>query len=51
VLRSRAPIDSAAAQMEWSESMDELAARRKPGRVVRDPQGAEVGVPRDVLKR
>jgi hypothetical protein len=51
VLRSRAPIDSAAAQMEWSESMDELAARRKPGRFVRDSQGAEVGVPRDVLKR
>jgi len=28
VLRSRPPIDSAAAQIEWSESMDRLAERR-----------------------
>jgi len=39
VLRSGPPIDSAAAQMEWSDSMDELAARRrKTGRFTRDPQ-------------
>jgi hypothetical protein len=36
--------------MEWSEWMDELAARRRAGRFVRDPQDAE-SVPRDVLKR
>ena len=29
VLRSRPPVDSMAAQMEWSETMDELAERRK----------------------
>jgi hypothetical protein len=36
--------------MEWSGSMDELAARRKPGRFVKDPQDTE-NVSRDVLKR
>ena len=50
VLRNRPPVDSAAAQMEWSESMDELASLRKPGRFARDPQGAE-SAPRDVLPR
>jgi hypothetical protein len=50
VLRSRPPIDSAAAQMEWSESMDELAAVRKTGRFVSEPQGAE-SAQRDVLPR
>jgi hypothetical protein len=50
VLRSRPPIDSAAAQMEWSESMDQLAAVRKPGRFEREPQDAD-GVQRDVLPR
>ena len=50
VLRNRPPLDSAAAQMEWSESMDELAAMRKPGRFTRDSQDAE-SVPRDVLPR
>jgi hypothetical protein len=29
VLRSRPPVDSAHAQIEWSESMDRLADRRK----------------------
>jgi len=29
VLRSHPPVDSAAAQIEWSESMDRLADRRK----------------------
>jgi hypothetical protein len=29
VLRSQPPVDSAAAQIEWSESMDRLADRRK----------------------
>jgi hypothetical protein len=28
VLRSHPPVDSAQAQIEWSESMDELAARK-----------------------
>lgn len=28
VLRSHPPIDSAQAQIQWSESMDELAARK-----------------------
>jgi hypothetical protein len=50
VLRSRPPVDSAAAQMEWSESMDELAARRKSGRFVSDPQAADAAQ-RDVLNR
>ena len=50
VLRSRPPIDSAAAQMEWSESMDELAAVRKTRRFVSDPQDAE-SAQRDVLPR
>jgi hypothetical protein len=38
VLRNRPPIDSAAAQMEWSDSMDELAERRRGGRFVREPK-------------
>jgi hypothetical protein len=29
VLRSRPPVDSAAAQIEWSESMERLADRRE----------------------
>jgi hypothetical protein len=49
VLRNRPPIDSAAAQIEWSDSMDELAARRKTGRFVRDPQGAET-VSQDLIE-
>ncbi len=28
VLRSHPPVDSAQAQIQWSESMDELAARK-----------------------
>jgi hypothetical protein len=36
--------------MEWSESMDELAARRKPGRFTTDPQSAPAEQ-RDVLNR
>jgi hypothetical protein len=40
VLRSRPPIDSAAAQIEWSGSMDELAERRRTGRFTRDPERA-----------
>ena len=44
------PVDSAAAQMEWSGSMDELAARRKTRRFARDPQDAE-SVQQDVLQR
>jgi hypothetical protein len=50
VLRSRPPIDSAAAQMEWSESMDELAAVRKSRRFESKPQGAD-SAERDVLHR
>jgi hypothetical protein len=50
VLRNRPPIDSAAAQMEWSESMDELAARRRPGRFARGPQ-READAQRDLLNR
>ena len=40
VLRKGPPVDSAAAQLEWSDSMDALAARRKTGRFVRDPEPA-----------
>jgi hypothetical protein len=40
VLRNRPPIDSAAAQIEWSDSMDALAARRRTGRFARDPEPA-----------
>jgi hypothetical protein len=50
VLRSGPPIDSAAAQIHWSGSMDELAARRKPGRFVRDPESTE-NVSRDLIER
>jgi hypothetical protein len=51
VLRSGDPVDSAAKQMEWSESMDELAARRrKAGRFARDPQDAPAAE-RDLLRR
>jgi hypothetical protein len=50
VLRSGAPVDSAAAQMEWSESMDELAARRKSRRFARDPQDTPAAE-RDLLQR
>lgn len=50
VLRSRPPVDSAAAQIEWSESMDELAAVRRGGRFTREPQDAD-HVQRDVLHR
>lgn len=34
-------MDSAAAAMEWSDDMEQLAARRKTGRFVRDQHGAE----------
>ena len=47
VLRNKPPVDSAAAQMEWSESMDALAARRRSGRFEKDPQDAQ-SAPRDV---
>ena len=50
VLRNRPPIDSAAAQMEWSDSMDELAERRRPGRFARKPQRPAPSQ-RDLLKR
>ena len=50
VLRSRPPIDSAQAQIEWSESMDELAARQaKTGRFTPEPASAE-STEKDVLK-
>ena len=49
-MRSGPPIDSAAAQIEWSESMDQLAARRRAGRFVREPQPAEP-VQQDLLQR
>ena len=48
VLRSRPPVDSAAAQIEWSGSMDELASRRR--RFAREAHGAQ-GAERDVVKR
>ena len=48
MLRNKPPVDSAAAQMEWSESMDALAARRQSGRFAPDPQEAQ-SAPRDVL--
>ena len=50
VLRDGPPVDSAAAQMEWSDSMDELAERRKTGRFTRDPQDA-TAAERDFLNR
>ena len=50
VLRNRPPIDSAAAQMAWSGSMDELAARRRPGRFAREPKRS-ADAPRDLLNR
>jgi hypothetical protein len=50
VLRTRPPIDSAAAQMEWSESMDELAERGRTGRFTRERQRA-ADAQRDLLKR
>jgi hypothetical protein len=31
VIRSRPPVDSAAAQIEWSESMDRLAEEQRSG--------------------
>ena len=51
VLRS-APHDSVAAQLEWSDAMEQLAdARRvKTGRFVRDGQPA-ADVPHDVVER
>jgi hypothetical protein len=49
VLRTSPPVDSAQAQIEWSESMDELAARRaRTGRFAEEPERAE-GPERDVL--
>ena len=48
MLRTRPPIDSAAAQMEWSESMDELADRRRTGRFTPEP---EADAQQDLLKR
>jgi hypothetical protein len=50
VLRGRPPIDSAAAQIEWSDSMDQLAARRRTGRFAREPQDAR-RAQRDVVNR
>ena len=50
VLRSAPPVDSAAAQIEWSESMDQLAARRRPGRFAAEREPAE-RVQQDLLKR
>jgi len=50
VLRNRPPIDRAAAQIEWSACMDELASRRRTGRFARDPRGAEIQA-RDVVER
>ena len=49
VLRSRPPMDTAAAQIEWWGSMDALAAQRRGGRFVRGAQ-PERTVPPDVLK-
>ena len=50
MLRSGPPVDSAAAQMEWSASMDRLAARREAGRVAHEPEPAEP-VQQDLLER
>jgi hypothetical protein len=50
VLRNRPPIDSVAAQMEWSESMVEQAERRPSGRFARERQRA-ADAQRDLLKR
>ena len=37
VLRTAPPVDSAAASLEWSEEMDELATRtRRTGRFTRE---------------
>jgi len=36
VLRTSPPVDSAAESLEWSEAMDELAARRRTGRFSRE---------------
>jgi hypothetical protein len=50
VLRSRPPIDRLAAQIDWSDSMADLAARRKAGRFVTDPQRPP-SVSRDMVER
>jgi hypothetical protein len=50
VLRGRPPVDSTAAQIEWSESMDRLADRQRRGRFESDPKGTE-SAERDVLKQ
>jgi len=41
VLRTHAPVDSAAATIGWSEEMEEIAERRRTGRFKREPQPAE----------
>jgi hypothetical protein len=40
VLRTSPPVDSAAASLEWSEAMDELATRSRTGRFSRQKRGA-----------
>jgi hypothetical protein len=51
VLRTGPPVDRVAAQMQWYESMDELATRKRPtGRFVREPSGAE-SASQDLLNR
>lgn len=49
MLRSRPPIDSTAAQIQWSGSMDELASRRKTGRFTRDSD-RPAGVSQDLIE-
>jgi hypothetical protein len=50
VLRNRPPVDSVAAQMEWSESMVEQAERRPSGRFARERQRA-ADAQQDLLNR
>ena len=50
VLRNRPPIDSVAAQMDWSDSMVKQAERRRTGRFTREPEHA-ADAQRDLLKR
>ena len=48
VLRTSPPVDQAAAALEWTEAMDELAERkRRTGRFKRDSRRAR----REVVKR
>jgi hypothetical protein len=51
VLRTGSPVGRAAAQMEWDDSMTQLATRKRgTGRFAREPQATEPASP-DLLNR